>query len=178
METRLKAAEGLEQLLPRFHGNSARILAYVAAKGFATPDEITKDLEIPRSTVYKLLSEFFNTGLAVKEKTGRVDRVSVPDFVFFIKNTAFVGELKITPRNVLAFDAAHIPSGKMFVEKHGQEKFARFVELYDEYERGTTTSQLMARDLGVIRYEVELLLSDIKSMVPVAIRIGRHPRRR
>jgi DNA-binding transcriptional ArsR family regulator len=174
----LRTAQGLEQLLPSFHGASARILSYVAAKEVATPEEISKSLKIPRSTVYKLLSEFSDSGLIVREKAGRVDKVSVPDFVFFIKNTAYFGELKITPRNVLAFDAAHTPAGKMFVEKYGQEKFAKFVELYDEYERGKTTSQLMARELGVIRYEIELLLSDINSMMPLAIQIGRHSHHR
>jgi hypothetical protein len=167
----------MEQLLPTFHGQSAQILAYVAAKGAVTPEEIRKDLDIPRSTVYKILSQCIETGLAIRKKVGNVDKVSVPDFLVIIKNTSYIGELKITPRNVLAFDAAHTPAGKMFAERHGQEKFAKFVELYDNYERGTTTSQLMARELDVTRYEIELLLSDIKLITPVAIKIV-HPRRR
>lgn len=138
-------------------------------KGNASAEEIGEDLKIPRSTVYKLLSGLCDTGLVVKDKVGKVERVSVPDFSFYIKNTAYVGELKITPRNVLAFDAAHTPPGKMFIEIHGQEKFSRFVELYDEYERGKLTSQLIARELGVIRYEIELLLTDIKSMMPLTV---------
>lgn len=171
-------AEGLEQLLPAFHGQSAQVLAYVAAKGTATPEDIIKDLSIPRSTVYKLLSEFFRTGLAIKKKEGRVDKVSIPDFAFLVKNTAYFRELKVTPRNILAFDSTHTPAGRMFTERHGLEKFAKFVELYDDYERGNITSQLMARELGVTRYEVELLLSDIRSITPVAVQIGRRPHRR
>ncbi len=173
-----KAPEGIEQLLPTFHGQNAQILAYVAARGTATPEEIRKDLNMPRSTLYKLLSELVRTGLAVREKVGRAEEVGVPDFVFSIKNTAFIVECKVTPRNILAFDSAHTPAGKMFVERHGPEKFARFVELYDDYERGETTSQLMARELGVTRYELELLFSDIKSIIPIAVKIGRRPHRR
>ena len=173
-----KKAEGLEQLLPTFHGQGAQILAYVAAKGSTTPDEIRKELGIPRSTVYKLLSEFFRTGLAFKRKEGNTEKVIVPDFAFFIRNTAFIGELKVTPRNVLAFDSAHTPAGKMFAERHGPAKFAQFVKLYDIYDRGNTTAQLMARELEVSRYEVELLLSDIKSITPVAMQIGGRPHRR
>jgi DNA-binding transcriptional ArsR family regulator len=178
MEMTTKAPEGMEQLLPAFHGQSAQILAYVAARGSATPGEIGKDLGMPRSTIYKLLSQLVRTGLAVRGKAGKVDKVHVPDFTFFIKNTALVMECKITPRNVLAFDSAHTPAGRMFADRHGLQKFAKFVELYDEYERGGTTSQLMARELGVTRYEVELLLSDIKSIGQVGIEIGRRPHRR
>jgi len=178
MDMSSSAPEGLEQLLPTFHGQSAQILAYVAAKGTATPEEIRKDLSIPRSTIYKLLTQLVRTGLAVREKVGKTEKVRIPDFSFVIKNTAFIGEFKVTPKNILAFDSAHTPAGKMFVGRHGLEKFARFVELYDAYERGMITSQLMAKDLGVIRYEVELLLSDIKSMIPGAIAVGRHPHHR
>jgi DNA-binding transcriptional ArsR family regulator len=169
----VKAPEGLEELLPTLHGQSAQILAYVAAKGTATPEEIRKDLAIPKSTVYKLLSDLFRTGLAIKETEGKVEGVRVPNFEFWIKNIANIVELKVTPRNLLAFDAAHTPAGRMFSERHGPEKFANFVELYDGYESGRTTAQLMARELGVIRYEIELLLSDIKSITPRAIQIGR-----
>ena len=171
-------AEGLEELLPAFHGQNAQVLAYVAAKGSATPDDIRKDLMIPRSTVYKLLSGFFRIGLAVKKRQGRVDRVSVPDFAFLIKNTAYLGELKVTPRNILAFDSIRTPAGRMFAERHGPQKFAKFVELYDNYERGNTTSQLLARELNVTRYEIESLLSDIRTITPVAIQIGRRPHHR
>jgi len=164
--------------LPAFHGQSAQILAYVAARGKATPEEIRRDLGIPRSTVYKLLSQLELTGLARRLRTGKVESVNVPDFVFIIKNTAFIVECKVTPRNILAFDSAHTPSGRMFSERHGPEKFAKFVELYDDYERDATTSQIMARELGVTRYEIELLLSDVKSIVPVVTKIARRQNRR
>ncbi len=129
MEMTTKAPEGMEQLLPAFHGQSAQILAYVAAMGSATPEEMRKDLGMPRSTIYKLLSQLVRTGLAVRGKAGKVDEVRVPDFVFFIKNTALVGECKVTPRNVLAFDSAHTPAGRMFADRHGLQKFAKFVML-------------------------------------------------
>ncbi len=164
----MERPEALERLFPAFHGQSAQILAYVAAKGTATPEEMRKDLEIPRSTVYKLLSEFFQTGLATKEKVGKVELVRVPDFIFWIKNTALIVDCKLTPRNILAFDAAHTPAGRMFIGRHGLQKFAEFVELYDAYKRDATTAQLMARELGVTRYEVELLLSDTNSLIPRA----------
>jgi len=173
-----KAPEGIEQLLPAFHGQSAQILAYVAARGTATPEEIWKDLHMPRSTAYKLLSQLVRTGLAVREKAGKVEAVRVPDFYLTVGNTALAGELKITSRNVLAFDSAHTPAGRMFIERRGPEAFAKFVELYDGYERGATTSQLMARELGVTRYEVELLLSDVRSIAPVVLEIGRRQNRR
>ncbi|MBI4258510.1 MAG: MarR family transcriptional regulator [Thaumarchaeota archaeon] len=166
-----EAPVGMERLLPAFHGQSARILAYLAARGSTTPEDITKELGIPRSTVYKLLTQLVATGLAHKRKVGKTEKVSVPDFVFYIKNTAYIGEMKVTPRNVIAFDAAHTPAGKMFIGKHGQDAFAKFVELYDNYERGNLTAQLMARDLGVTRYEVELLLTDVRSIDPVEIKV-------
>jgi len=178
MEMTTKAPEGIEQLLPVFHGQSAQILAYVSAKGTATPEEIRKDLGIPRSTIYKLLSQLVTTGLAVREKAGKVEVVRVPDFYLTFGNTAFGAELKITSRNILAFDSAHTPAGRMFVEHHGSEKFAKFVELYDGYERGAITSQLMAREMGVTRYEIELFLSDISSIAPVVLGIGRRQNRR
>lgn len=174
----MSKAEGLEQLLPAFHGQSAQVLAYVAGKGTATPEDIKKDLGIPRSTVYKILSEFFGSGLAIRKKEGKVEKVHVPDFSFVVKNTAFVAELKITPRNILAFDSMHTPAGRMFAERHGPEKFVQFVELYDDYERGNVTSQLMARELGVTRYEIELLLSDIRSITPMVVQVGRRSHRR
>ena len=123
------------------------------------------------------MSQLIRNGLAAREKAGKAEEVRVPDFSFIIKNTAFIVECKVTPRNILAFDSAHTAAGKMFIERHGPEKFAKFVELYDAYERGATTSQLMARTLGVIRYEVELLLSEIRSMTPVA-EVGHLPHRR
>jgi hypothetical protein len=179
MEMVKREAEGIEQLVPAFHGQSALILAYVGAKGTATPEEIRRGLGMPRSTVYKLLSQLVRTGLAKKSVAGKTEVFAIPDFDLTIRNTALVGELKITPRNVLAFDSAHTPTGRMFIERHGPEKFAKFVELYDGYERGATTSQLVARELGVTRYEVELLLSDIRSIAPVVLEIGRsHPSRR
>jgi DNA-binding transcriptional ArsR family regulator len=178
MEMTTKAPEGIEQLLPAFHGQSAQILAYVAARGTATPEEIRKDLGIPRSTIYKLLSQLVTTGLVMREKAGKVESVRVPDFLLTIGNTTLVREWRITSRNVLAFDSAHTPAGRMFIERHGPEKFAKFVELYDGYERGATTSQLMARELGVTRYEIELLLSDIRSIAPVVLEIGRRQSRR
>ena len=172
------SAEGLEQLFPTFHGQSAQILAYVAARGSATPEEIRRDLTMPRSTIYKLLSQLFGAGLVKREKAGKVERVRVPDFTFVIRNTAFIGECKVTPRNILAFDSAHTPAGRMFAQRHGPEKFAKFVELYDDYERGAVTSQLIARELGATRYEIELLLSDIRSIVPAIVEHGRRRRRR
>jgi DNA-binding transcriptional ArsR family regulator len=178
MEMTTKPPEGIEQLLPSFHGQSAQILAYIAAKGAATAEEIRRDLRMPRSTTYKLLLQLERTGLAVKERTGKTEAIRVPDFYLIIGNTALVMECKVTPRNVLAFDSAHTPAGRMFIERHGAERFAKFVELYDSYGRGATTSQLMARELGVTRYEIELLLSDIKSIAPVAIEIGRRQNHR
>ncbi len=170
--------EALEKLFPAFHGQSARMLAYVAAKGKATPEEMQKDLDIPRSTVYKLLSEFLEVGLVTKEKVGRSELVRVPDFVFSIKDTALIGEFKLTPRNILAFDAAHSPAGRMFIGRHGLQKFAKFVGLYDAYKRDATTAQLMARELGVTRYEIELLLGDVSSLIPRAIELAKIPNRR
>ncbi len=129
-------------------------------------------LSIPRSTTYKLLSQLASTGLVSKKKTGKWEEIRVPDFSLTIRNTALVGECKITPRSILAFDSAHMSGGRMFIERHGPEKFAKFVELYDDYEREKTTSQLIARELGVTRYEIELLLSDIESIIPSTIKIG------
>ena len=101
----------------------------------------------------------------------------VADFVFIIRNTMLMGGMKITPRNVLAFDVAHTAVGRMFIERHGTDKFARFVDLYDEYAKGKTTAQMMARELGVIRYEVELLLSDIRPVSGPATEIEHQSRR-
>lgn len=162
----MERPEGIGQILPTFHGQSAQILAYAAARGIVTPEEIKRDLSIPRSTVYKLLAQFVDEGLVVKEKDGNANRFSVPDFEFIIKNTAFIAEIKVTPRNVLAFDAIDTNVGKAFTEQRGPEKFARFVELYGDYARGNTTAQIIARELGVTRFEVELLLSSIKSVNP------------
>lgn len=170
--------EALERLFPAFHGQSAQILAYIAAKGKATPEEIRKHLGIPRSTVYKLLTEFFQAGLVTKEKAGRVELMRVPDFVFRIENTANIEECKLTPRNILAFDAAHTPAGRMFIGRHGLQAFAKFVELYDVYKRDRTTAQLIAKELGVTRYEVELLLSDIDSITPQSLEYVDFPSRR
>jgi Sugar-specific transcriptional regulator TrmB len=168
----------MEQLLPSFHGQSAQILAYIAAKGTATPEEVRRDLGLPRSTTYKMLLQLQRTGLAVKEKAGNGEGIRVPDFYLIIGNTALVAECKVTPRNILAFDSAHTSAGRRFIERHGAEKFAKFVELYDDYAKDATTSRLMARELGVRRFEIELLLSDIKSIAPVAVKIGRRHSRR
>jgi DNA-binding transcriptional ArsR family regulator len=174
----LKPVEGIEQLFPIFHGQTAQILAYVAEKGSASPEEIRKDLGMPRSTVYKLLSQLAGAGLVSKKKTEKGEEISVPDFSLTIKNTAIVGECKVTPKNVLAFDSAHTPAGRMFIEHHGPEKFVKFVELYDDYEREKITIPMMARELGVIRFEVELLLNDIESITKTPNKVGRHHYRR
>ena len=168
----------MERLFPTFHGQSAQILAYAAARGSTTPEEISKDLDMPKSTTYKLLSQLEKMGLVTWMKSNKSESISVPDFVLIIKNTALIGECKVTPGNILAFDSAHTPTGRMFIERHGPEKFAKFVELYDGYGRGATTAQLMAKELGVTRYEIELLLSDIKSIAPVVLEIGRRQNRR
>jgi hypothetical protein len=95
-----------------------------------------------------------------------------------MENTALIGECKVTPRNILAFDSAHTPAGRMFIERYGPEKFAKFVELYDDYQREKATSQMMACELGVIRFEIELLLSDIESLASPLINVGRRQNRR
>jgi DNA-binding transcriptional ArsR family regulator len=178
VELNNKRLEGIEQLFPTFHGQSAQILAYVAARGRATPEEIRKDIGMPKSTTYKLLSQLDKMGLVIRMKSNKLEVISVPDFVLTIKNTALVGECKVTPGNILAFDSAHTPTGRMFIERHGPEKFAKFVDLYDSYGRGATTAQLMAKELDVTRYEIELLLSDIESIAPIVLEIGRHQNRR
>ncbi len=169
--------EALEKLFPAFHGQNAKILAYLALRGVATMEDVSKELGIPRSTTYKLCNELVKAGLATELSTPGEKSFKVADFVILAKNLAFIGELKITAKNVLAFDAAHTPAGKMFIERHGMEKFARFVELYSAYEDGALTAQVMARDLGVIRFEVELLLSDIRALLPLAPK-HRHQNRR
>jgi DNA-binding MarR family transcriptional regulator len=159
--------EGIEQLFPMFHGQSARIIAYIAAKGSASAEDIRKGVGIPRSTVYKLVSQLVQSGLISRADNG--EQLKVPDFSLTIKNTATVAECKVTPRNVLAFDAAHTNAGRSFIEHYGPEKFAKFVELYDEYERERITIPMMARELGVIRFEVELLFNEIESMSAVEV---------
>jgi Sugar-specific transcriptional regulator TrmB len=169
--------EALERLFPAFHGQNAKILAYLALRGVATAEQVSKELNMPRSTTYKLCNELVKEGLATEMLTTNEKGFRAADFVILVKNLAYAGELKITAKNVLAFDAAHTPAGRMFIERHGVEKFARFVELYSAYEDGTLTAQIMARDLGVIRFEVESLLSDIRALLPLAPE-HRHQNRR
>jgi DNA-binding MarR family transcriptional regulator len=157
--------EGIEQLFPMFHGQSAQIIAYIVAKGSASAEDIRKGVGMPRSTVYKLISQLVQAGLISRAENG--EQLKVPDFSLTIKNTATVAECKVTPRNVLAFDAAHTNAGRSFIEDHGSEKFGKFVELYDEYQSEKITKAVMARVLGVIRFEVEVLFAEIELMSAV-----------
>jgi len=38
-------------------------------------------------------------------------------------------------------------SGKLFVKRHGMEKFAKFMKLYEEYTNGKTPTFLIAKEL-------------------------------
>ena len=40
------------------------------------------------------------------------------------------------------------------------EKFAKFMQLYEEYTNGKTPAFLIAKELGAERFEVELLIGD------------------
>ena len=168
-----------DQASSTFHGQSAQNPCLCRCKGYGIPRRNKEGARnAPLHDSYKLLSQLAETGLVIKKKEGKGEEVSVPDFSLTIKNTAFVGECKVTPRNILAFDSADTPAGRMFIERYGPEKFAKFVELYDDYQREKTTSQLMARESGVIRFEIELLLSDIESIAASPIKVGHRQNRR
>jgi hypothetical protein len=102
---------------------------------------------MPKSTAYKLLKYLVELGLVYREG-GRPGAYRACDFKLSLENTLKTPKLIVTPRNILAFDAAHTPAGRFFIQHHGWEKFAKFIELYDAYTNGDTTAQLIARDLG------------------------------
>ncbi len=58
-----------------------------------------------------------------------------------------VSRLEITSKNVVAFDLLHKSSGKLFVERYGMDKFARFMQLYEGYVDGKPPAFLMAKEL-------------------------------
>ena len=108
-------AQGIEQLFPMFHGQSAQIIAYIAAKGSASAEEIRKDVRIPRSTVYKLILQLMDAGLVIRTKE---EKLRIPDFSITLRNTAIFSEFRVTPHNILAFDSAHTSIGRAFIERH------------------------------------------------------------
>lgn len=69
----------------------------------------------------------------------------------------------MTPKNIAAFNLLHKSSGKLFVERYGMEKFAKFMQLYEEYKSGMTPSFLISKELGVTRFGVELLIVDAET---------------
>lgn len=158
-----RAAQGIEQLFPLFHGQSAQILAYIALEGPTNAGKMSKDLPIPRSTIYKLVSQLVTAGLVEKTKDSDL-KFHVPKFSITIKNSTLASEFRLTPTNVLAFDVAHTPAGRKFIKRHGLNKFALFVELYGVYKRGKITRAPMAKKLGASRSELESLFSEIQSL--------------
>jgi DNA-binding MarR family transcriptional regulator len=162
-------AQGIEQLFPMFHGQSAQIIAYIAAKGSASAEEIRKDVRIPRSTVYKLILQLMDAGLVIRTKE---EKLRIPDFSITLRNTAIFSEFRVTPHNILAFDSAHTSIGRAFIERHGLEKFAKFVDMYEMYQSGKMSSRSVARELDVPLFEIEWLLSNIESLDPSSIAYG------
>lgn len=111
-----------------------------------------------------MLNELIQVGLVSKEKGSQSNLFRIRDFVVKLENISTIDKLRLTPRNILAFDAAHSPAGKFFIQRHGMRKFARFVELYETYKQEKITAQMIARELDVTRYEIELLLGEIESL--------------
>jgi hypothetical protein len=169
--SKIEGPETIETLLPSLHGQSAKVLDYLASHGEANPSQISKELGIARSSLYKIISDLWQARLVDLHEPAKVARnahhrgrtgseVLSRDFKITLENLAGVPRLEITPRNVAAFDLLHKSSGKLFVERHGMEKFAKFMQLYEEYTNGKTPAFLMAKELGAERFEVELLIGD------------------
>ena len=163
--------ESLEILLPTLHGQNARILSYLSHHKTASGEKISKDLGIPRSSVYKCIGDLVRAGLVTRQvsklrykspsERGRISQeVKATDFKIVLENLSIAPRVVITKYSVAAFDLLHKNSGKLFIERNGAEKFASFIELFDAYNRGIIPAFIIAKELGVDRFEVESLISD------------------
>src|SRR5208283_1784427 len=161
----------MERLLQQLHGQSAKILHYLALHGKANPNEVSVDLALPRSCVYKTVRDLIGTRLVSAHqgvKTGERGRVGsevlTTDFRIVVENLPGVPRLEITPKNVAVFDLLGKSSGKLFVERHGMGKFARFMGLYEDYANGKMPAFMIAKELDAERFEVELLIGDTEGL--------------
>ncbi len=172
---KIEGPETIETLLPSLHGQSAKVLDYLASHGGANPNQISEELKMARSSVYKIISDLVQARLVdvlelakTSRKTHRRGRIGSEvlgrDFKIILENLAGVPRLEITPRNVAAFDVLHKSSGRLFIERHGMAKFAKFMHLYEEYANGKTPAFLIAKELGAERFEVELLIGDAERL--------------
>jgi|SRR5208282_2347906 len=161
----------MERLLPQLHGQSAKILHYLAIHGKANTNEISVALALPRSSVYKTVKDLMKTRLVSTHqgvKTGERGRVGsevlTTNFRIVVENLPGVPRIEITPKNVAAFDLLSKSSGKLFVERHGMGKFTRFMRLYEDYSNRKMPAFLIAKELDAERFEVELLIGDIEGL--------------
>ena len=135
--------------------------------------------------MYKIINDLLQARLVYLPEATKVTRdahhrgrtgseVRIRDFKITLENLAGVTKLEITPKNVAAFDLLQKTSGKLFVERHGMEKFDKFMQLYEEYTNGKTPAFLIAKELGVERFEVELLIGDAEKFTkPLRHKVSR-----
>jgi len=161
----------MERLLPQLHGNSAKILHYLAIHGKSNPNEISVALALPRSSVYKTVKDLMKTRLVSTHRNvkmgerGRVgSEILTTNFRIVLEKLPGIPRLEITPKNVAAYDLLGKTSGKLFVERHGMGKFAKFMELYEDYTNGKIPAFLIAKEIGAERFEVELLIGDTEGL--------------
>ncbi len=163
------APANIQRLLPQLEGQSARILSYVAIHGGANPNEISRDLALPRSSVYKTVKDLMGSRLVSTHQVkpgerGRVGSEILTTNFRIVLNLLGIPQLEITPKHVAAFSLLGKSSGKLFVERHGMESFVRFMGYYEDYVNGKIPAFLIAKELGAKRFEVELLIGETEDL--------------
>ena len=113
----------------------------------------------------ELLNDDDKLRLQIKEK-GSVAKLQDYLELMIANTTNHFLQITITPRNIVAYAAAKkLPSALLFIQRHGYERYAEFGGLYEDYRSGKTPSFLISKELGVTKFEVDVLIDDIENFV-------------
>lgn len=131
---------------------------------------ICKDFVVTLAIQVKKQKELLNDNdklrLQIKERQSEITKLQHHLELMIANTSNHFLQITVTPRNIVAYAATKkLPSALSFIQRHGYEKYAGFGRLYEEYRSGKTPSFLISKELGVMKFEVDVLIEDIENFV-------------
>lgn len=126
----------------------ARLYTYILRNGEVTIDEITDNIEIPRTTAYSDTGSLVDLGVLTRDETQKTHTYTAIPLTL----TADLDgdEYTITPTLIEAIGRApHDQDLTLLIEKHGIDKLAAALSYAIPYVEGGMTERLAVRELDL-----------------------------